>query len=123
MKAKRSIIIIALFIAIAALALAGYFFFQENPLRGGSSVEEGREVVYRCDNGNEIRASFSDTGVAFSLSDGRSFNLLTVPSASGAKYTNRDGSIIFWTKEYSAFLEENDESVYTGCVVSPLSLP
>ena len=106
---------------IAVVVLAWYFLggssgFTNNPL----PPDEG--VAYRCDNAREIEAVFSDTGVSFELSDGRSFELLRIPTNSGGgKFSNRDGSIILWTNDYSAFLEENDESTYTGCVVNPLS--
>lgn len=89
----------------------------------GTSVNEANRVTYRCDNGGQIDAVFSDADVTFSLSDGRTFTLLKASAGSDIKFSNRDGSVVLWTKDYSAFLEENDESVYTGCVVSPLSLP
>lgn len=114
--------IIGAIILILVVALAGYVLGRPADGPGIAASEKGA-VTYLCDNGRSIEAAFEGGEAAFTLSDGRLFSLLKVPAVSGAKYTNRDGSIILWTKEYSAFLEENDESTYTGCVVSPLSLP
>lgn len=110
-------------LVITSIALGGYFFFL-NPTASRQSQEQGTDqVTYHCDNGKYINAVFSDTGVAFTLSDGRMFSLLQAPVASGAKFLSRDGAVVLWTNDYSAFLTENDESTYTGCRVYPLSFP
>lgn len=102
---------------IALVFFGWYFFGRSADLTGDSSIQDN-EVLYRCDDDKSINAVFEDNQAAFLLSDGRSFNLLKVPVASGSKYTSRDGAIVLWVKDYSAFLEENDESTYAGCVVS-----
>ena len=120
---KKHLIGIAVIIVVALALAGGWYFFIRSGTAPKDSAAEKSEVTYRCDGGSEISASFSTGQVSFSLSDGRSFNLLEIPSASGSKFTNRDGSIILWTKDYSAFLEENDDTTYTGCRVYPLSFP
>lgn len=101
--------------AVVILALGGYFFFLNQSSVSNSPLDGGSKITYRCDNNQTIQVAFSENQANFSLSDGRSFSLLEVPATSGKKYTNRDGSVVLWIKDYSAFLEENDESTYTGC--------
>lgn len=117
----RNTLIIAFALLLVLIVGFAWYLFGRSDGTAGESAPRESDTTYNCDNGRFIDASFTDGEATFSLSDGRSFTLLKVPSASGAKYTNRDGSIILWTKGYSAFLEENDETTYTGCVISPLS--
>ncbi len=91
------------------------------------------EVVYACNQGKTINASFIEgknipvitpgeppvpTGsVDLSLSDGRKMTLSSTISADGARYANPDDSFVFWSKGNSALvLENNEEKSYIGCV-------
>jgi membrane-bound inhibitor of C-type lysozyme len=74
-----------------------------------------------CDGGKKIQAVFttgSQPSVQLSLSDGRRLVLPQAVSASGARYTNRDESFVFWNKGRTAFIEEAGQRTYTGCVQS-----
>jgi membrane-bound inhibitor of C-type lysozyme len=74
-----------------------------------------------CDGGKNIQAIFttgSHPAVQLSLSDGRHLVLPQAVAASGARYTNRDESFVFWNKGRTAFIEEAGQRTYTGCVQS-----
>ena len=120
---KKFLFAFIIFIIVVLIGTIGYFFLRDSTSLS-KEEEKRQEVTYRCDNQEEIIASFSETEVSFTLSDGRVFTLLRVPiDGDDGKFSNRDGSVVLWTRDYSAFLEENDETTYTGCVVYPLSFP
>lgn len=78
-------------------------------------------AAFSCDGGKKIEAVFTTgpkPGVQLSLSDGRHLVLPQAVSASGARYTNRDESFVFWNKGRTAFIEEGGQRTYTGCVQS-----
>ncbi|MCP6756103.1 MliC family protein, partial [Klebsiella pneumoniae] len=65
-----------------------------------------------------IAATFRNgvqSSVAQVLSDGRSFTLPQARSGSGARYANRDESVVFWNKGNTAFLQEKGTTTYEGC--------
>ncbi len=77
---------------------------------------------FTCNDGKSITASFvnGDTNsVTLNLSDERAFSLVQAISASGARYTNKDGSIVFWNKGDAASLEESGQSTFVGCLTTP----
>ncbi len=93
---------------------------------------------YACDGGKSITAAYYrgeekpapapgqppvPTGkVALTLSDGRSFTLPQTISGSGIRYANADESFVFWSKGNGAFVTENNQQTYSGCVaVAPAS--
>ena len=114
-------------IGIILLFILGAFllavFFLPKSFGDSSSKNTLPDVTYRCDGGKEIRAQFSDADVSFELSDGRSFTLQRTPLENEDAFSNRDGTVILWVKDYGAFLEESEESTYTGCTVYPLTFP
>lgn len=118
---KRAIFGGGIFLFIAVLVGVWFVFSGDGNL--SSETENAPTVTYRCDAGAEIRAQFSDTSVSFELSDGRSFTLQKTPFENEDAFSNRDGSVVLWVRDYGAFLEENEESTYTGCVVYPLTFP
>jgi membrane-bound inhibitor of C-type lysozyme len=76
---------------------------------------------FACDGGKKIQAIFatgSQPSVTLTLSDGRHLVLPQAVAASGARYTNRDESFVFWNKGRTAFIEEAGQRTYTGCVQS-----
>jgi membrane-bound inhibitor of C-type lysozyme len=78
-------------------------------------------ATYACEGGKRIQAIFttgSQPSVQLSLSDGRHILLAQAPSASGARYANRDESFVFWNKGRTAFIEEAGQRTYTGCTQS-----
>ena len=89
-------------------------------------------VSFSCDDDKTIQASFYEgatppkvepgqppipTGsVKISLSDGRSINMPQSISADGARYATANDAVVFWNKGKGAFLTENNEKTYTGCI-------
>jgi putative hemolysin len=77
---------------------------------------------FTCDGGKSIAATFRNgvqSSVALVLSDGRSLTLPQARSGSGARYANRDESVVFWNKGNTAFLQEKGTTTYEGCATRP----
>ncbi len=78
--------------------------------QGGLTVRAGARVVYRCNGGERIEATYyslSDKSLDFvkvHLPDGREVTLPQALSASGVRYTN-DVEWVWWTKGDSALAE------------------
>jgi membrane-bound inhibitor of C-type lysozyme len=90
-------------------------------------------VNYACSSNNTITASYyngpavaqtdpnqppTPTGyVTVQLSDGRTMTLDQTISADGTRYSNTDGSFVFWSKGNGAMVMENNQpsTTYTGC--------
>ena len=74
---------------------------------------------FACSSGKTIEATFVN-GVRSSaklvLSDGRALTLPQARSASGARYANKDESVVFWNKGDTAFIEEAGKTTYEGCL-------
>ncbi len=100
-------------------------------VKDGKLVEDIKttttEVQYMCNAGKSVTASYvSDPGgsanptghVDLTFGDGTKITLAeTLVSAEGTKYTNADGSLLFWKKGTSVrVLENNKELTYTGCI-------
>ncbi|MEO8754928.1 MAG: DUF333 domain-containing protein [Casimicrobiaceae bacterium] len=85
-----------------------------------AAAPETTRAMFACKSGKSIEATFlngKQSRVKLALSDGRSLSLPQARSASGARYANRDGSIVFWNKGDTAFLEEKGKTTYEGCAV------
>lgn len=90
------------------------------------------KVFYQCDSGKTIDASYYQgapapqpqpgeppipTGsIDLILSDSRQLILPQTISASGIRYANTDESFIFWSKGNGAFVLENNQQTYMGCI-------
>ncbi|AFM11257.1 MliC family protein [Turneriella parva] len=99
--------------------LLSLLFFQHshNHLQAESQPRENK-VHYRCAAGKTVYAAFwlGEPGkVRLKLSDGRSYRLPQVMSASGVKYAKNEDQFIFWSKGDSAFILENDVMTYRDC--------
>ena len=70
---------------------------------------------YVCNGERNIQARFYEGGVVVSLSGESPVTLMQVRSASGARYANEDGSIVFWSKGRTAFVEEAGVLTYAQC--------
>lgn len=108
--------IFGVIIAIAIIAMAVWLL---NNGENGSQASTGRivaEAIFSCEAGKLIEARFRKESVELALSDGRNIDLSQVISASGARYANDDESIVFWNKGNTAFMLEDDQKTYTGCV-------
>ena len=89
-------------------------------------------VSFSCDDDKTIQASFYEgatppkvepgqppipTGsVKISLSDGRALDIPQAISADGARYATSNDAIVFWNKGKGAFITENNEKTYSGCI-------
>ena len=75
-------------------------------------------AVFKCDGGKSIDATFYASSVDLKLSDGRSMKVPQAMSASGARYTNKDETFVFWNKGDTAFVTEGKDGkeTYSGCV-------
>jgi membrane-bound inhibitor of C-type lysozyme len=74
-------------------------------------------ISYSCAGNKTIKALYyGGDKVELSLEDGRTFNLETAISASGARYTNDDESFVFWSKGSTAFVTEKGKTTFSDCV-------
>ena len=73
---------------------------------------------FACADNKSVDATFVNgprSSVNLVLSDGRKMTLPQAMSASGARYANKDESLVFWNKGNTAFLEEKGKTTYDGC--------
>lgn len=80
---------------------------------------QGSTYTFVCDGKKSILATFyptNDVKVDLVLSDGRKMSLDHVVSANGARYANKDESIVFWNVGNTAFMTEGNKNTYDGCV-------
>ena len=128
---KQNYIFILLLIILIG---AGIWYFSDK--EGGETELPYliNKIEYICKDDKTIEASYFEGElipvepgemltpagqVKVVLSDGRELELPQTISASGVRYANDDESIIFWSKGNGAFLLENDEETYSGCIVLP----
>ena len=131
----RTVIIGMLVIAIIGIGSAFWLNRQAAVPSAAAPKSVGETplttVIYQCDGGKSITASYfqgtampSDapgqppmpTGrVVVKTSDGRSLALPQTISADGARYGNKDDSIVFWSKGSDLMFTENGTSTYMGC--------
>ena len=81
-------------------------------------------VVFECDAGKTIDATFYKSDVSLVLSDGRKMSLPQTVSASGARYANQDESLVFWNKGNTAFVTEGGATgvqTYSNCAAPDAS--
>lgn len=106
-----------LLIAIAMLAAAGYVLFgkpAKSPV-GAPAPRISSSAMYQCVGGATLSAGYGDGVAKVRLDNGREFVLAQGISASGARYSNEDGSVVFWNKGRAAFLIENGVETYREC--------
>lgn len=76
-------------------------------------------AVFACDGDKNIAAVFNtQVSADLTFSDGRRLILPRALSASGARYANAAGTLVFWNKGDTAFFEENGAPTYNNCLVS-----
>lgn len=97
------------------------------PLKAPSPDAPISTVRYQCQQNRTIVADFYDgpsrTGadgrpipggrVLVQLSDGRKFSLPQTLSGSGIRYADSSGSLVFWSKGDTAFVEEGPSKAVT----------
>ena len=125
----------AIFVVVAVIALCAWIWYNRTHRTGGTTSASSTlisEVFYKCDGGKTINASYykgapatppqpgqppTPTGsVALVLSDGRQLALPQTISGSGIRYANGGESFIFWGKGDGAFVLENNQQTYSGCI-------
>ncbi len=110
-KKNKIVAILVLF-----LIITGYLYINKE-----TPIEIGDTYLFTCKDAKNIIATFypkNDTLVSLNLSDGRSIKLPHVISASGARYANKDESIIFWNKGNTAFITEGATTTYKECITA-----
>ncbi len=70
-------------------------------------------VLYRCKGGKTFQAEFGINLVNLQLKRDQIFNLTSVKSASGNRYS--DGKVTLYTKGEEAFIEVNKKVTHDGC--------
>lgn len=114
--------------SVIILVLFGFYFWpQINETVEQVDFEIPTLASYACADGASIRASFFASSVQLQLSDGRILSLARMASASGDEigYRTLDGSIEFWTRDFSAFVTEGKLTTYASCrdTTQPLLIP
>lgn len=101
-------------ILVVLILVVGYEYVEKD-----STLDIGDTYLFTCKDKKTIVATFypkNDTEVSLDLSDGRSMKLPHVISASGARYANKDESIVFWNKGNTAFINEGTSTTYKECI-------
>src|SRR5262249_16243370 len=75
-------------------------------------------ATFTCKGGKTIGVSFYADKVELKLSDGRSLTLPQAMSASGARYANKDKTLVCWNKGNTAFITEGaaGDETYSDCI-------
>ncbi len=106
-------------IAFIVVVVVLYFLFPVNKTPQPISQDQTISATFDCQDGKSIKAEFTGQIVNLTLSDGRSLALDHAISADGARYTNRDESIVFWNTGNTAFITEGSATTYQDCVDNP----
>jgi membrane-bound inhibitor of C-type lysozyme len=130
-----TIIAIIILIAGGYFAITKHFFSTTNTSTTATSTAATttpaviNSVTYSCADGKTIAASYTQTDVSLTLSDGRSLNLPQTQSGSGIRYeevATSTGSasstdIVFWSEGDNAFMTENASSTYQNCLAGSVT--
>jgi membrane-bound inhibitor of C-type lysozyme len=95
-----------------------FIFSSQSSIIQAQSQPKENKVRYTCAAGKTIAAAFwlgMPGKVRLKLSDGRSYQLPQVMSASGVKYANQGEKFVFWSKGDTAFVLEDDVMTYRDC--------
>jgi hypothetical protein len=142
-KTSNTIVII---VVILVILVAGIFIWlnwqNSQPAENIQPKHFVASALYICTDGKTIKADFYDSpssvtpepgqppvptgSVDLVLSDGRQLALSQTISGSGVRYANSDESLIFWNEGNGAFILENNQQTYSGCIrtmADPGNLP
>ncbi len=124
---KKFFIIFSILISLGLVALSIAYKLHTKPSIDSGNPMKTFHVTYSCDEGKTIDISSQpkekeDGDVTIYLSDGRLMTLTQTISTYGTRYANTDESFVFWSKDNSALvLEDNEEKSYIGCIlVAPI---
>jgi len=116
------------FIVIVALIAVGYVYYRSQVLSQGTTATSTvatttatviSTAMYSCDDKKTISASYTNTAVDVTLSDGRQVHLPQVEAASGIRYETTIGSttdMVFWSAGNNAFITEDSSTTYQDCI-------
>lgn len=122
--------ILYIFIVIIFVILGMWYFVEERKIDSTNLINK---VSYNCSGNKTIEATFYKgetepvspgeppihTGsVKLILSDGRNFDLQQTISADGGRYANGDESFIFWSKGDTAFINEDNKTTFSDCILN-----
>lgn len=105
----------AIALGVAAAVLLG--------LACGEATASPRRIQARflCGGDKYIDATFINSGagsVQLAFSDGRKMTLPRAVSADGGRYANKSGSLVFWNKGRTAFVQENGKTTWEDCATA-----
>ena len=135
MRSNTFWIIVAIIIIIAGgyFAVKEHLFSTPSPQAATTTVATSTAptvtstVSFSCDAGKTIDASFSQSAVALTLSDGRNLNLPQTQSGSGIRYeqTSTDAGtttdIVFSGEGNDASITENSSTTYQYCIAGTIT--
>jgi len=130
---KQNILIILAVVIIVAIGLLAKFYPTQTPTSPAAQKEQNvaqiapkerpAQILFECKDKKTINATFHNTtsssAVDIILSDNRTFSLPKIVSPEGTYYTNPDKVIVFWNKEATAFITENNKETFSNCIASP----
>ena len=96
-------------IVIVLIGVVSYFVFFNT-----------KSYTYLCAGGKSLKTTFLDqkmTKLKVTLDDNHEYQLDQALSASGARYTNKDESVVFWNKGTTGFLTEKNIETYSACSI------
>ncbi len=88
--------------------------FDSAAIPGASRVS----ASFICAQGRSLHATFDNrvpASVTLRWSDGRRMRLWQTRSGSGARYANRNETMVFWSKGTTSFLQEKGVVTYRDC--------
>lgn len=94
-------------------------FTNAQKAQGMDNAPLFKDIVYTCDGAKTLEAVYHESDVDIFLLDKRHFPLKHAVSASGARYTNADESIVFWNKGTTARMTEGTVATFTNCIENP----
>ena len=102
---------------LASVVVIGIVLLAARPAQAETPTAVAK---FACHDGKTIDASFYADRVELKLSDGRDLKLPQGMSGSGARYANKDESLVFWNKGDTAFITEgaDGKETFSGCVVA-----
>lgn len=106
------IVAVVLFVVVFVVGfLIGSTFEKEKILGAPKNV-----INLSCDDGKDISVRVYQNNLALSLSGSEKYLTQVIPS-SGVRYINEEESLIFWTEEGKAFLEQQGSMVLKNCKI------
>ena len=111
-KEKIILIVLGIVFIMALASLVSNYLPQKNHY----SLDTVVKKTYACVDDKSITAAFSGDIADLELSDGRRIVLNAEASSPTWKYSNTDGSFIFWNQGRTAYVQENGNSTFQNCL-------